>query len=242
MNFHSVFITGISSGIGESLCQHFLECGSVVYGVSRRTPRIEHPNLHFAAADITDYTASSETIESLLTEVSQLDLVILNAGVLGQIADMGDQNTEQMKMVMNTNLWANKPVLDTLHKSCEINQVVAVSSGAAVNGNRGWGGYSLSKAALNMMIQLYAAENASTHYTALAPGLVDTAMQEFLCTLPQDERYPSVKNIVSKRGSEWMPSPEEAAKKLVGVMEKLPEWSESGGFVDVRKTEGWMSV
>ena len=78
---------------------------------------------------------------------------------------------------MKINVWSNKVICDWLLKSIpEIYQIVFMSSGAAVNGNRGWGSYSLSKATLNMLAKLYAAEAKQTHFSALAPGLVDTAI------------------------------------------------------------------
>ena len=54
----------------------------------------------------------------------------------------------------------------------------------------GWNGYALSKAALNMMMKLYAAERPGTDFSALAPGLVDTAMQEAMRQQPADPLFP----------------------------------------------------
>lgn len=172
----------------------------------------------------------------LLNSTKHLDLVILNAGVLGRFGDLREAEVEDLEHTMRVNVWCNAVLFDVLHTvGVRYSQVVAISSGASVNGNRGWSGYSVSKAALNMLIKLLAAENSDAHFCSLAPGLVDTAMQETLCTYPEDERFPALKILRSKRGTSEMPSSEEAAIILSGVISTLPDSCLSGDYVDIRK-------
>lgn len=234
----TVFITGVSSGIGLGLAEHYLAAGANVFGVSRRTPALSvgQSRFHFAPLDLADAQAVKETLPQLLAELKRLDLVVLNAGVLGPIADLRDTPLDDLKQVMDVNLWANKTVLDSLLElPLSVRQVVAISSGAAVNGNRGWGGYSISKAALNMLIKLYAAENPSIHFAAVAPGLVDTAMQDQLCGMTdQTGIFPSLKVLQAKRGGPDMPRPAEIAPRLADYFEKLRDNLDSGEFTDIR--------
>ena len=128
-------------------------------------------------------------------------------------------------------------ILDWLiERALPVTQVVAISSGAAVNMSYGWGGYSLSKAALNNLIKLYAHEMPDTHLTALAPGLVDTAMQDYLCDEVDAGDYPSVQKLQDARGTERMPDADGAAQMLLDLLESLRD-GESGQFVDVRDLE-----
>ena len=46
---------------------------------------------------------------------------------------------------MELNVWANKELIDTLALHAKVKQIVGISSGAAINGSKGWGSYSLSK-------------------------------------------------------------------------------------------------
>ena len=112
---------------------------------------------------------------------------------------------------MEINLWANKELIDTLHKHAQVKQIVGMSSGAAVNGSKGWGAYSLSKAALNMLLNVYAKEMPETHFTALAPGVIHTPMVQHILENVNDEVYPSARRL--KEGE--IRSPEKAAKLLV---------------------------
>lgn len=64
---------------------------------------------------------------------------------------------------MDINVWANKLIIDDLAaRHVAPRRIVLISSGAGVVGNHGWGAYALSKAALNMLAQLYAHELPST--------------------------------------------------------------------------------
>ena len=233
---HSVLITGISSGIGRGLAQACLERGDQVFALGRK-PMPDGaglPGLHFVPCDLARFGDIPQALARLLAGVNRLDTVILNAGILGGISDLADTSMERLKEVMDVNLWANKALLDALFAGpWEVDQVVAISSGAAVSGARGWSGYALSKAALNMLIKLYAAERPQTHFTALAPGLVDTGMQTYARALPADPRFPSIDRLKRAHGTADMPMPDEAAPKLleaVRILRRKP----SGDFHDLR--------
>ncbi len=238
----SVLITGVSSGIGYELAKHYLQQGSRVLGISRREPTdlLTHPDFDFRSIDLADLETIAKSLKELLAEASDLDLVILNAGVLGRIADLREQSLAELQRTMDVNLWANKLVLDAIFPCSgegtgrQVRQVVLISSGAAVNGNRGWGGYSLSKAALNMLAKLYAAELPGVHFSAVAPGLVDTAMQEQLRSEPRDPRFPSLEALRAKHQTPDMPTPQELATRLAGLFTELPDRIGSGDFIDIR--------
>lgn len=232
----NIFITGVSSGLGLALTQAYLDSGARVYGLSRRTPAAlaGRPNFHFTPVDLSRLEEVPTAVTGLLQGVGPLDLVILNAGTLGEIGDMAETNLDAMRRIMDVNLWANKPVLDAVFSGDRrVDQVVAVSSGASVSGARGWNAYSLSKAALNMMVKLYAAERPQTHFSSLAPGLVETAMQVAMRALPADARFPTVDRLKKAAGTADMPDPAAAALR---VMEAVPRLRalKSGEFQDIR--------
>ncbi len=193
--------------------------------------------LNNAALDLVFAIPESITrgVGELLEDQSELDLIILNAGRLGVFGDLGEAELFELKTTMQVNLWANKTLLDAVFAlNIRVHQVVTISSGAAVNGNRGWSGYSISKAALNMLTQLYAKERPDTHFCALAPGVVDTAIQDELLEREPDARFPAVEVLRSKRNTTEMPKPREAALRLIEIFEKLPSLVESGDFADIR--------
>ncbi len=232
----NILITGVSSGLGHGLAQVYLERGASVYGCSRRAPAdLIAAGLHFQPINLSNPSSGAIALRALVEPVQHFDKVILNAAKLGVIRDMAATPLEDLRETMEINVWANKWILDQLFDGQRsIDQVVGISSGASLSGSRGWNGYSLSKAALNMLIKLYAGEQPDTHFTALAPGLVDTAMQDYLTGLPADERYKPLEILKAAKGTDQMPDGVTCARRLIEIFDKLRTYP-SGEYVDIRK-------
>lgn len=232
----TVLITGVSRGLGYALAEAYLAKGWAVYGLSRQTPHdLVDRGLKFVAADFQQAEPLGRALNTLIPHDRSLDLVILNAAKLGEIKDMVQVSLQDLRHTMEINVWANKVLLDgLLSAQRSVGQVIGISSGASINGHRGWNGYSLSKASLNMLIALYADEFPNTHFTALAPGLIDTAMQDYLTQLPVDPRYEPLERLKSAKGTELMPSPAQCAQRLISLFPKLLLLS-SGAYRDIRQ-------
>ncbi len=225
-----IFITGIGSGLGEALARLYLQAGEEVYAVSRFLPKSLEgfTNLHFVPLNLHSLEKIAPVVEELLGDV-ELDLAILNAGILGELKDMSETSIHEIETIMNLNVYANKVLLDILKKRT-VKQVVAISSGASVSGARGWNAYSLSKAALNMLVRLYASEMPNTHLTALAPGLIETPMMEYILTHADRSKFPVVQRLANSKRL----GPMDAAMLLSDNFPKLLEYP-SGEYVDIRK-------
>ena len=48
-----------------------------------------------------------------------------------------------------------------------------------------------------MLIELYAKEHAETHFISLAPGIIDTGMQDYIYTIEEEEKFPVVQKLKS---------------------------------------------
>lgn len=226
----NVLITGVSSGLGEALAEKYLKNGDTVYAIGRTLPKkLDHyPHFFFFPYDLSDTFMIQSTLKEFLQHRS-FDIVILNAGVLGEIKTLSQTDLMEAKEVMEINVWANKELIDTLHAHAQVKQIVGISSGAAVNGSKGWGPYSLSKAGLNMLLSIYAKELPEIHFTALAPGVIRTPMVEHIIEDVDDTLFPSAKRLKEKP----IQTPEEAAENLIATFPKLLAY-ESGSFLDVR--------
>ncbi len=234
----NVLITGNSSGLGLGLTEALMDREAIVWGMSRSgcplKPRFDDV-IRDRQQDLGQLSTLEDGLDSLLSDCLRLDLVILNAGLLGRIQDIAQTDVHDLEHIMRVNVWANKLILDWLiERQIPVSQVVAISSGAAVNMNYGWGGYSLSKAALNNLITLYAHEMTDTHLIALAPGLVDTPMQDYLCGEVDSEEYPSVQKLKDARGTSDMPTSREVADRILDLLDELKADHSSGAFVDLR--------
>jgi benzil reductase ((S)-benzoin forming) len=116
----------------------------------------------------------------------------------------------------------------------EVGQIIAIASGASVSCNFGWSGYSISKAALNMLVQLYAHEFADTPMHSVVPGLSDTAMQEFVSEEVDTERFPALTRLQEARGTEAMPDNDTAAQVILDNLERVRAIP-TGRFVGLRE-------
>ena len=228
----SIFITGSSNGLGLGLTRYYLQRNAKVFSLSRSGCPLQHESLQHSCHDLADLDGIAIALQALLPK--NLDLVILNAGVLGDMADLADTSMTQIQQVMDINLWANKIIVDYLIKQqIKVRQLIMVSSGASVNGNRGWGAYSISKAALNMMAKLYAHEMPDTHITAYAPGIIHTRMQDYLCQDVDSEKFPSIKGLIDAYQTPDMPDIDTAAARIAQSFAQCLNHP-SGSFLDIR--------
>jgi NAD(P)-dependent dehydrogenase (short-subunit alcohol dehydrogenase family) len=229
----TAFITGTSSGLGYGLAQCLSEQGWTIYGCSRRG--CDLPGVHDQRCDLLNHETLPAVLQGLLENVSSLDLIALNAGILGKIKQLTQTSRGELEQIMAVNVWANKLIMDWLYEwERPIDQIIMISSGAAVLGNKGWSGYALSKSTLNMLARLYSHEFTHTHITAVAPGIIDTAMMDYLCEEADAEAFPALQRIQQARGTAAMPKPLDAARRLVSVLPRLKDWP-SGSFVDIRE-------
>jgi NAD(P)-dependent dehydrogenase (short-subunit alcohol dehydrogenase family) len=154
---------------------------------------------------------------------------------LGEIKHISKTPINDLQQIMDINLWSNKIILDWfLHTDIKINQILLISSGASVLGNKGWSGYALSKCALNMLGRLYAHEFPETHIAAISPGLIESSMMEYLCTQVDKGVYPAIERIQQARYDGTILSPIQAAEQILKSLPHLKEY-ESGSYIDLRQ-------
>ncbi len=237
MSIRKVFITGIHTGLGYALAKRCLAQGATVLGTSRQVPTdlAEHSQLRFVPLDLRRDDEIAGALAQLFTRVQHLDLALLNAGVLGQIKDLRDTTLAECRGVMDVNVWANKIIIDALLGSeLRVKQIVAILSGAAFNGSGGWGAYSISKSALNLLIRAYSYEHPETHFTALAPGVVETKLIHYILEQPDEPRHPANGRIKAAMAESQVMSPDVAAEKILARAVELLE-RPTGAYVDIRK-------
>ncbi len=236
MSMPVAFVTGVSSGLGFGLAQELIERKWQVFGCSRRGPvDFSADHFHFEPLDLEALTTIPDALARLFGNISRIDLALLNAGHLGQIGDLADENPAELERILKINVVANQALLRALfQRGLSIGQCLAISSGASVNATRGWSGYGVSKAALNMLVALFAAERPDIHFLSLAPGLVDTAMQDYVAKEVDTKQFPGMQRLVDARGTEAMPSPRVAAARILDALPRLRRLN-SGAYVDIRK-------
>jgi NAD(P)-dependent dehydrogenase (short-subunit alcohol dehydrogenase family) len=183
-------ITGASRGIGAAVAKRYAAEGAELILVARDIKGLEETDDAIRATggqatlvrmDLTE----SDKIEALAQQVAQrfgkLDILVGNAAILGELSPMPHQPPEVWENVLATNVAANFHLMrcfDTLLKQSDAPRVLFVSSDVADAPFAYWGAYAVSKAALDMMVEIYAAENVKTtmKINLINPGEVRTRM------------------------------------------------------------------
>ena len=103
-----VLITGINRGIGKGLVEEYKKRGYEIYGIGRSNP---FSDIYFYKCDLRAVERLKEAIESFNTE---FDLVILNAGILGEIKELKNWSVKELEDIFLVNVWSNKVLIDLL--------------------------------------------------------------------------------------------------------------------------------
>jgi NAD(P)-dependent dehydrogenase (short-subunit alcohol dehydrogenase family) len=112
----------------------------------------------------------------------KLDVLVGNAAVLGKLSPLGHLDPKSWDEVMTVNLTANWRLiraLDPLLRLSEAGRALFVTCTAARELAAYWGAYAASKAALEVLVRIYARELGITKATAnlVDPGVMATALR-----------------------------------------------------------------
>lgn len=184
-------ITGASRGLGETLAR-FLAGSHRLILTARGEDALnavaadlarQHADVVALPGDVAD-AQHRRRLVAAAERWGRLDLLINNASVLGPSPQppLADYALETLEVVLNVNVLAPigliQDALPLLRRSR--GTVINISSDAAVGGYAGWGGYGMSKAALDLASKTFAAELADQHVTVVSvdPGDMRTVMHQ----------------------------------------------------------------
>ena len=229
-------VTGTSSGIGASVARQLLARDWHVLGVARRTPAIQHASYEHCSVDLGDTAATIAALEprlaALLGQVRTRVGLVNNAADSGLLGPIEKFDVGRFATVLETNVvapvWLMGQMLQRTPGDMPL-RIVNVSSGAAVRGFAGLGGYGASKAALRMAGLVLAAEleeaaargerRRDVAILSFEPGTVDTPMQEGARTAPR-ETLPSVDLFKRFAAEGRLIPPSAPASEIVAFLER----------------------
>ncbi len=188
----SALVTGASRGIGAAVARRFAAEGARTILTARTVGGLEEVDDAIRTAggaaptlvplDLAELDRIDALAGALHDRFGRLDILVANAGVLGELSPMAHLGPETWEEVMAVNVTANYRLirsLDPLLRASPAGRAIFVTSGAARAATAYWGAYAVSKAALEMMVRTYAAEVARTalRVNLLNPGPVRTGMR-----------------------------------------------------------------
>ena len=203
----TALVVGASRGLGLALVEEWLGRGWRVIATTRgrstqldalaaRFPR----SLEVETVDIND----ASTVRSLRERLSgrYVDVLFLNAGIARAIEEspVSASETDFLAMML-TNAFSPVRAVELLRDLVPAGGTIGIMSselGSIANATGSWQLYASSKAALNMLMQGYAAKNPDGGHALLlvAPGWVRTEMGGSDAALSVEESIPLVVDMI----------------------------------------------
>jgi NAD(P)-dependent dehydrogenase (short-subunit alcohol dehydrogenase family) len=182
-------VTGASRGLGLALSRALAARGWRLVVDARGAEPLEEARRELAAltkvralaGDVADEEHRGALVAAA-RELGGLDLLVNNASLLGPSPQpaLEDYPLEALEEVYRVNVLAPlrlaQLALPLLRESG--GRILNVTSDAAVEGYEGWGGYGSSKAALEQLSNVLAAEQPGVRVYRVDPGDMNTRMQQ----------------------------------------------------------------
>lgn len=192
LNGRIILVTGASDGIGKEAALTYARHGASLILLGRNEEKLRH-----VAQQVKDEgqaakwfildmaTCTPEACQQLASEIAtttpHLDGVLHNAGLLGDICPMSEQNpavwNEVMQVNVNATFYLTQALLPLLLKS-DCGSLVFTSSSVGRQGRANWGAYATSKFATEGMMQVLAEEYQNRlRVNCINPGGTRTSMR-----------------------------------------------------------------
>jgi NAD(P)-dependent dehydrogenase (short-subunit alcohol dehydrogenase family) len=187
----TVLVTGASKGIGRAAAIALGAAGAHVVCVARTVGALEEVDDEIRKAggsatlvpfSLKDVAGIDRLGAAIFERWGRLDGLLANAGVLGVLTPVTHLEPKVFAQLLDINVIANWRLIrsmDLLLRQSEAGRVLFVTSGAARKHTPFWGGYAMTKAALESLALTYAAECEGTNVRVnlFNPGATRTAMR-----------------------------------------------------------------
>ncbi len=186
MSTQTALITGASRGLGLALARELAQQNWRLIINARGAEALEDARKELSkwtdviaiAGDVTDLE-HRKALAHAAKEIGGLDTVINNAGILGPSPqpELLDYPLDTLADVYRANVIAPLGVLQVLQHTLKSDaRVINITSDAAREAYPGWGGYGSSKAALEQLSNVLAAERPNWRIYWVDPGDMRTQM------------------------------------------------------------------
>jgi NAD(P)-dependent dehydrogenase (short-subunit alcohol dehydrogenase family) len=186
MSSGTAIVTGASRGLGLELARALAKRGRRLVIDARGAEALEAARSELAES--TEVTAlagdvADEGHRRALIDAADgpIDLLVNNASELGPspLPPLADYPLDELERVYRTNVLAPLGLAQlALPLMPEGGRIVNVTSDAGAEAYEGWGGYGSSKAALEQLTAILAAENPRLRIYAVDPGDMRTEMHQ----------------------------------------------------------------
>ncbi|KOS20878.1 putative oxidoreductase [Escovopsis weberi] len=180
-------VTGASKGLGAAIATYLLGHSHRLVLSARSADVLEEMQarwpgqVEYVAGDIARDDIPPRLVDRAVAAFGGVDGVVINHGML-QTKRFDDLTMADVKHAYEVNVFSCLAMAQASLKELRKSKgcIVWTSSGAAAKPYVSWGTYGSSKAAVNSISQILAAEEPDITSVAIAPGRVDTEMQALI--------------------------------------------------------------
>lgn len=236
MTQHLYILTGASRGMGLAMAEQLLSADHFLLGISRTTNEALAERAAAMASpleqwslDLEHSTAAATRLAAWLTSY-QTDswasaTLINNAGVIPRIAPLSASDPADLARALRVGLEAPLLLTAAFLRATEHwnipRKVLNISSGLGRRAMASQAGYCATKAGLDHFTRCLALDEALKPHGAkvcsLAPGVIDTAMQQQLRGADAAE-FPDRKSFVDLKEHGQLKSPADAARRVLAYL------------------------
>ena len=222
-----IYITGSSSGLGKALAELLLEDNNnQLVGIARRET-IQHERYTHYTLDLKDVI--NENIFQKLPANCKKVVLINNAGDIGPITRVGSNSYKEVVDNYTINVIAPSFLCNQFvqaYQNDELQKIIInVSSGAGKKPIEAWSTYCASKAALDMFTLVLQTEHPEFKVFAVAPGIVDTPMQDAIRSA-DDQHFPHLDRFQSYKADGDLLSARKVALKYLKIIQEPQNFQE----------------
>ncbi len=182
----TAIITGGSRGLGLALAEDLTRDGWYVIIDGRDARAVEEAAASMGAramgGDIADANHRRDLVEAARRATGRLDVLVNNASTLGTtpLPRLRDLPLDILERIYRVNVFATLGLVQEALPllTASDGAVLNITSDAAVEAYEGWGGYGSSKAALEQLSKVLAAEERALRVWWLDPGDMRTQMHQ----------------------------------------------------------------
>ena len=178
----TAIVTGASRGLGLALARALAERGWRLVIDARGASDLAAAREELAAVALPGDVADEAHRRDLVAAAGErIDLVVNNASVLGPspLPPVADLEPAALEAILRANVIGPLGLIRlALPHMREGGRIVNVTSDAAVEPYEGWGGYGASKAALEQLTRILAAERPDLRVYSVDPGDMRTRMHQ----------------------------------------------------------------
>ena len=236
MTQHLFILTGASRGMGLAMARQLAQPSNTVLCISRSVNETLVVQAKQAGANLLQWTQdlalgarTSARLEQWLREQPGSSFVsatlINNAGVIPCIGPLSEADADDLSHALRVGLEAPMQLSSAfLRATAEWpgqRKVLNISSGLGRRAMASQAGYCAAKAGMDHFTRCLALEEAlktnGAKVCSLAPGVVDTDMQEQLRSA-DSTAFPDQSSFLNLKTSGSLTSPEDAAKRVLAVL------------------------